>query len=71
MLHIPCEHCGKIHPVYPNELKRGRGQFCSNECKKIYNYRIKTKRVCPSCGHEFWSYIDTRIYCCIECETAA
>jgi len=67
MLTIICEKCYNTFKAYPNEIKRGRAQFCSNNCKKTYNYKLKTKRVCPICHREFWTYNSDRIYCSVEC----
>ena len=30
---VRCQNCGKIFYVYPSEIKKGGGKFCSNECK--------------------------------------
>lgn len=52
MSDIACEHCGKIFRAYPYQHKKGKGRFCSNECR---NAARKTNFVvrCRVCGEEF------------------
>lgn len=62
-----CEHCNAIFTTYPNELARGRGQFCSKKCAGPYCYHQKHLVTCPTCQREFYTFTDV-VYCSIECE---
>lgn len=31
-----CKQCGEIFDVYPSEIKKGRGKFCSRSCSTTY-----------------------------------
>lgn len=61
-----CKQCGKIFPLKPCAVKRGRGKFCSRACQGKYKfsgeknpkYRAALKTVrCLQCGEEFQTYL--------------
>lgn len=66
-----CTYCGKKFHVKPNELKRGRGKYCSKECMKSAGTVIKK---CEVCGTEFYLRLSHDIngagrYCSMKCRT--
>jgi len=74
-----CEICGKLFYVFPSNIKRGQGKYCSNKCKgKAYtstgnmNWKPKIDRVCDYCGEHFETYPCRMAqgkgkYCSIKC----
>lgn len=68
IIHI-CEHCGKEHLVYPSELKRGRGIYCSKDCAKPYSHSPAHIITCKICGNVFYSRIG-RVFCSKQCKEA-
>lgn len=56
-----CEECGKEFEVFPIQIKRGNGRFCSYSCsdkahkgKGSHSWKGgKVKRICESCGKAF------------------
>ena len=66
-----CPICGKVFYAYPSYIKRGRGIYCSKECKDV-GKSTKIERICPVCGKIFYvkpSYIKKGggIYCSRDC----
>jgi hypothetical protein len=52
-----CEQCAKEMKVWPSELTRGRGRFCSKSCATKARERVnKIALVCEVCkvGFERW-----------------
>lgn len=48
-----CNRCGASHSVIPSDLKYGKGQFCSKECRYASNgdrSRTRTKVPCATCA---------------------
>jgi hypothetical protein len=68
LTHI-CEHCGKEHLVYPSELKRGRGIYCSKDCAKSYSHSPAYIVICKECNNVFYSRIG-RVFCSLQCKEA-
>lgn len=66
LTHI-CESCGKSHPVYPSELKRGRGLFCSLSCARRHAHSKPIPTTCLTCNSTFYTRLN-REYCSIECQ---
>lgn len=49
-----CTNCGKEVYVKQHENKRGRGRFCSQECKSAYEVKDKSlSKQCAICGSTF------------------
>jgi hypothetical protein len=44
----PCDHCGKLFPPRPQQVKKGTGRFCSNACKgkAMTTRQIRTCAIC-------------------------
>ena len=65
-----CEHCGiEIH-IYPSDIKRGKGMFCSKTCAAYHRRAKKPEKVCKCCRDPFkTSKPDIIDYCCEECRT--
>lgn len=49
-----CKVCGKEFAVWPSYLKRGGGQYCSNDCKFQASI-TSTEKTCLQCGKVFLS----------------
>jgi hypothetical protein len=49
-MEIICKQCGKIFDVTQSQIKRGRGVYCSKECK-CKSYRVDCE--CQYCGKLF------------------
>ena len=66
-----CPTCGKVFYVWPSNIKKGRGIYCSQKCMVI-GKSTKVERVCPVCGKTYYvkpSYIKKGggIYCSQKC----
>lgn len=68
-VHHRCEHCNNIHEIYKGELKRGRGVYCSKECRLYHTKEPASTVTCEICGCTFNTHTD-RKRCSIECEQA-
>lgn len=62
-----CEHCGKLHPVYKSELKRGRGVYCCTACRQCHSREKPVRAMCEMCGAVFHTHIGRKT-CSLECE---
>lgn len=51
-LALSCLKCGKTHLKLPCQLKRGRGKFCSKQCKQEHS-RTQVAVVCDGCEVQF------------------
>jgi hypothetical protein len=60
-----CERCGKEFEVTPAAEERGKGRYCSNECK----FPEKIEKVCEVCGKRFMvpPSAKERRYCSKKC----
>lgn len=79
MVKINCALCGKEKTFRSNEVKRGKGRFCSKECvyrsmrgRKPWNFRGIIIFNCPQCGKEVQTTPDKRSrgegkYCSNKC----
>lgn len=68
---VQCDHCGKDFSIKKSALRRGRGKYCSRECRRNAGSIVKN---CESCGKEFCfkrSHDATGHgrYCSIKCRT--
>jgi len=62
-----CLFCDKPFRVYPWQIKKGKGKFCSREC---YDKRRKKWKyfICKYCGKKFISYASqAHTFCSKEC----
>ncbi len=74
-----CLVCGKIFYMFPCEVAKRPGLYCSIECNGVAhrgenncNYKGKVKRICQHCGKEFEAYPahvkqGRSKYCSVEC----
>ncbi len=50
-----CLYCRKVFMVFPSEIKKGGGRFCSAACyHKSKTSRDKNNRTCPHCGERYY-----------------
>ncbi len=60
-----CETCGNSITLTKPDLMRGKGMFCSVQCrdykKKVYN------KICKNCHMPFKTTVFENIFCCDEC----
>jgi hypothetical protein len=49
-----CLSCGASFPVFPHEIRRGRGQYCSRSCKAEGQRGPRTDLI-----ERFWAKVDT------------
>lgn len=67
---LNCSHCNKIHYKLPCQLGRGRGKYCSKECKFL-GTRKQIDVICTGCGITFKKFpcetdADTH-FCNVSC----
>lgn len=67
-VHHRCEHCNAQHEIYKGELKRGRGVYCSKECRLHHARDEVTTTNCEICNTQFNTHVG-RKRCSIECES--
>jgi len=79
MVKRKCKYCGKEFKTYLSRIKKGGGKYCSKACfykdreyprgKDNPQYQ-KIRRICPTCGKEFWispSAVREQNYCSHKC----
>jgi len=70
---VNCKQCGKEFYTIPSTIKRGKGLYCSRECK--YKSMITIVSVkCLICGKEFYAHPSNiergkGLYCSKRCYT--
>jgi len=69
-----CKNCGKLFSVFPTEIKKGGGKYCSKDCYNEARGGEKVERVCKNCGCTFYVYqsiVDrgNGHFCCLKCRS--
>lgn len=50
MIELTCQECGKAFSLYPSQVKRGKGKYCSRKC---HSDAGRVERICETCGIGF------------------
>ncbi|MCK4815774.1 hypothetical protein KA005_08390, partial [bacterium] len=66
-----CLVCGREFEVFPSQIDKGGGKYCSQKCYALSN-RKRTFTHCASCGKEFWVHPSQLArgggrYCSVSC----
>lgn len=62
-----CEYCNNIITIYPSDIARGKGMFCSKSCAAKRQNVEKFEKICKFCGSPFKTIKESTICCCNEC----
>ncbi len=52
-IEVECNHCSKKFNVFPSDIARGSGKFCSRQCA-FENKKIKMSVKCENCGNYYY-----------------
>lgn len=68
MIRRTCEQCSQTFDVFPSDIRRGWGRFCSRQCAGLAR-SMKITLCCAQCGEKFQvrPSKSNRIYCSAEC----
>jgi len=63
-----CLTCRQVFSIYPSEIKRNRGKYCSRRCRTL-----RVPKICLVCGKEFLVELSNhkRKYCSRKCQNQA
>ena len=68
-----CEHpgCQIITELYPRDIQRGKGLFCSHQHANEHRHDTTYIRKCTECDLQFKTTQFNKAQCSIECEEVA
>lgn len=66
--HRHCETCNELISLFPSEIKRDKGIFCSIKCASKFRKTKSYRKMCKNCCTIFKTLKPEKEYCCIECQ---